>query len=116
MFYAAENLLMAVFSSENVDFIEVRLKHGNHQLDGMLDALSDECVIKSRFESVIGLVAYATTYRYASSTGKLSKPPSDEEAHDYFDTLVEILNICTTHFRVNVTLEEPEAGSIAPIR
>jgi len=80
MFYAAENLLMAVF------------------------------------ESVIGLVAYAATYRYASSTGKLSKPPSDEEAHDYFDTLVEILNICTTHFRVNVTQEEPEAGSIAPIR
>lgn len=116
MFYAAENILTAIFTSENADFSAARRKYGNHQLDRMIDELPNDCRIKSRFEDVVGLVAYATTYRYASSTGKISEPPGDNEANGYFDALVEILDICARHFEVDVTLDQPQAGSVLPMR
>ena len=116
MFYGAENLLIAIFTSEALDFAEARRRHGNHQLDRMLDELPDDCGVKPSFERVIGLVAYATTYRYASSTGRISDPPSHVEANAYYTALVEIIDICAKHFRVDVTLDRPEAGFTLPIR
>ncbi|MBI1218489.1 MAG: hypothetical protein GC186_08065 [Rhodobacteraceae bacterium] len=116
MFYAAENLLMAIFTSEGIDAGSVRKKVGSHQLDRMLDELSDECPFKEKFESVIELVAYSTTYRYPTPVGNLPKPPSKEDAEGYFADLMDILQVCTRHFQVNVKLDEPTAGSVMPLR
>jgi hypothetical protein len=116
MFYAAENLLMAVFTSEGIDVGSVRKKAGNHQLDRMLDALPDACTLKVKFEEVIDLVAYATTYRYPTPVGNLPKPPSKAEAEMYFAALKDILQICARHFKVDVTMDEPTAGSVTTLR
>lgn len=116
MFYAAENLLMAVFTSEGLDAGAARRKHGNHQLDRMLDELPKECAVVALFEPVIELVAYATTYRYPSPTGKIPAPPSEATAQGYFEALVSLLDACAKHFQVNVRLDEPEAGSVKPFR
>ena len=116
MFYAAENLLMAALVSEGIDVGAVRRKTGNHQLDRMLDELPDACAIKSSLENIIDLVAYATTYRYPTPAGNLPKPPSQEDAMRYFEILVETLEVCVRHFQVDVELEEPEAGTVLPIR
>jgi len=116
MFYAAENLLMAVFTSENCDYGAASRKHGSHQLDGMLDELPNDCKIKSKFEGIVTLVAYATTYRYPTPAGRIQEPPGKEEAEGYYTALIEILNMCTTHFKVDVRLEQPEAGSVSPMR
>lgn len=116
MFYAAENLLQAIFTSEDEDFGMARSRHGNHQLDRMLDDLSGSCAVRVKFEEVISLVAYATTYRYPTPTGNLPAPPSEEEANAYYSSLVDILDTCAKHFHVDVKLEAPEAGSVSPIR
>jgi hypothetical protein len=116
MFYAAENLMMAIFTSEGIDVGAVRRTVGNHQLDRMLDAMPDACPVKAKFEDVIDLVAYSTTYRYPTPVGNLPKPPSAAEAAKYFSTLKDILQICTRHFKVDVKLDEPMAGSVTALR
>ncbi|WP_128186581.1 HEPN domain-containing protein [Paenirhodobacter populi] len=116
MFYAAENLLMAVFTSEGIDAGAARRKAGNHQLDRMLDELPEECAVKAMFEGLIDLVAYSTTYRYPTPVGDLPLPPSKEDAERYFSVLKEVLGICTVRFKVDVRLDAPVAGSIKPLR
>ncbi len=111
MLYAAENLLLALFTSEGIDGAVVRRKVGNHQLDRMLDELPDECPLKEDFESVVNLVAYATTYRYPTATGNLPVQPPAEEAEAYFASLLKILDTCSKHFQVNVRLDQPIAGN-----
>jgi hypothetical protein len=116
MFYATENLLKAVFTSEGIDESALRQKHGHHQLDRMLDDLPDTCTLKSKFRDVAVLVTYATTYRYPTSTGNIPRPPEENEADGYYKALIEILNICARHFEVDVNLEQPVAGSVVPLR
>jgi len=116
MFYATENLLKAIFTSEAIDESVLRQQHGHHHIDRMLDHLPDECTIKSKFESVVNLVAYATTYRYPTSTGRIPKPPEEEEAKGFYNLLIEILDMCTKHFEVDVKLDEPQARSTSPMR
>lgn len=116
MVYAAENILTALFTSEGINTELVRKRSGNHQLEHMLDHLNNECSVKPRLEQVVDLVAYATTYRYPTPSGKLKISPPEKEAKGYYDILVEVLQICTAHFQVNVKEDMPIAGNINPIR
>lgn len=72
--------------------------------------------IKLKFENVLDLDAYSTRYRYPTPADNLPKPPSVEEAAAYFERLLGIVRIFTKHFQENVRPEEPEAGSVSPIR
>lgn len=116
MFYAAENLLMALFTAEGIDAGLVRRTAGNHQLDRMLDALPAACPLKAKFEEVVDLVAYATTYRYPTPVGHLPVPPSTAEAEGYFAALKDILQTCVRHFQVDVKSDAPIARSIVALR
>lgn len=116
MFYAAENLLMAVLTSEGIDAGAIRRKFGNHQLDRMVDELPDMCAVRIDFEKVIDLVAYATTYRYPTPSGRIPDPPSTEEAERFFAGLKSILEKCTLHYQVDVKLDQPVAGRTTPPR
>lgn len=75
LFYAAENLLMATMTSEGIDLGEIRKKIGNHQLDRMIDQLPSDCIVKKKFEDVIELTAYATTFRYPTPSGNIPDAP-----------------------------------------
>ncbi|NHM24400.1 hypothetical protein [Tritonibacter mobilis] len=116
MVYVAENLLSAIFTSEGLDVRDVRIKHGNHQLDAVIGHLPDECLVKADFEAVEELTIYATTFRYPSPTGRIPKGVDLSEGCQYFDALYGILEQLARHFQVNPRESEPLAGNTDPIR
>jgi hypothetical protein len=116
MVYIAENLLSAIMMSEDIDVSMVRRRHGNHQIDSMIDCLPDECSIKVEFLNLSELTIYATTFRYPTPSGRIPEMPKPEEAQAYFDTLFSILEKVTRHFQVNPRLSEPVAGIVSPLR
>lgn len=62
--YAVENLIMAVWESENIDRSSARKQTGNHQIDRMIDLLPDLCTAKSTLQPLGVLTADATTCRH----------------------------------------------------
>jgi HEPN domain-containing protein len=69
---AAEKALRAVLTSEKL--------HGGtgHRLGPMVGLLPDANPMKQAFVDLVELEAYATTYRYPTSSRILPKPPADE--------------------------------------
>jgi len=69
---AAEKLLRAVLTSEGI--------HGGtgHRLGPMVQMLPDANPTKPALSALIELEAYATTYRYPTSSRIPAKPPTDE--------------------------------------
>jgi HEPN domain-containing protein len=67
---AAEKVIRAVLTSEG--------KHAGigHRLDEMVDLVPDENPLKSGLREIDVLAAYATTYRYATSSGRIPDPPA----------------------------------------
>ncbi len=116
LFYAAENLLMAVLTSENIDLGVLRRKTGNHQLDRMIDALPDACTVKTDFAGVAELTAYATTFRYPTPGGRIPVSPERGDVEKWYRHLIGILNSCTQHFQVDRKDTEPVAGYDGPFR
>ena len=67
---AAEKVIKAVLTAEG--------KHAGikHQLDELVRLLPDENPLKPALRSIEELAAYATTFRYATSSGRIGKPPN----------------------------------------
>ncbi len=116
LFYAAENLLMAVLTSEDTDVGSLRRKIGNHQLDRMIDELPHTCSVKRDFVQVSELTAYATTYRYPTPGGRIPVSPAQDDVGKWYRDLIGIVNSCTHHFRINPNDAEPVAGYDGPFR
>lgn len=68
---AAEKIIKAVLTSEGI--------HANikHQLDEMVKQLPDANPLKSLLKEIEHLAAYATTYRYATTSGNIKPAPDD---------------------------------------
>lgn len=116
MVYITENLLSAVMMSEDIDVSVVRRKHGNHQIDSMIDCLPRECSLKNEFLNLSEITIYATTFRYPTPSGRIPEGPDPGEAQAYFETLFSILEKVVRHFQVNPRMSEPVAGNISPLR
>jgi HEPN domain-containing protein len=69
---AAEKVTRAVLTSEG--------QHGGtgHQLHMMIAQIPDENPLKAGLRAVEHLSAYATTYRYPTSVGRVIAPPPPE--------------------------------------
>jgi len=67
---AAEKIIKAVLTSEGV--------HANikHQLDDMVKQVPDANPLKSLLKQIEHLAAYATTYRYATTSGTSNHRPT----------------------------------------
>jgi HEPN domain-containing protein len=76
---AAEKIIRAILSSEDIA--------GNirHQLADFVDLIPDANPLKTKLRDIEELAIYATTYRYATSKGKVPKSPPAEE----FDRLAK---------------------------
>lgn len=116
LFYAAENMVLAVLVSEGIDKADLRRRLGNHQLALMIDTLPDACAVKEPLAQVAALEAYATTYRYPTPGGRIPQAPDPARVEDWMARLRAIGQDLCSHFRVAPEGGEPLAGHTGPPR
>ena len=107
---AAEKLLIAVLTSEQ--------KHAGirHQLDQMVDQISDENPLKPRLRELQDLARYATTYRYPTTAGKVAPQPERSIVQEHIDRIDGLLQETANRFGVDLNVIDKPAGTVAPIR
>lgn len=114
--YAVENLIIAIWESEDISPSVARRQTGNHQLDRMIDLLPDVCTAKPLLSPLGGLTAYATTFRYASPSGKIPRSADVNLVQEWLNQTRNLIDECARHFEVDVSIEEPIAGHVGPFR
>jgi HEPN domain-containing protein len=107
---AAEKIILAVLTSEN--------QHGGirHHLDAMVDLIPDENPIKALLRAIEPLAAYATTYRYPTSAGRIPAAPSLELVNDWIDKVGNALDEAASRFAVDLEAKDTPAGRPDPLR
>ena len=107
-------MVLALAQSENIQFERSK----RHLLDFMISALPDSNPFKAMLGQVSWLEAYATTYRYPKPSGRLAKPPSDQELADALRIIEDTLRGLVEHFGVNVNVSDglPATNSKPPRR
>jgi HEPN domain-containing protein len=86
---AAEKLLLALLTSENLH----AQRHESHQLGIMLEKLPPDHAMQADLKPLEFLTAFATTYRYPKTGGRLSPPPDWSKiaaALDRIDGLIKV--------------------------
>ena len=94
---AAEKIIRAVLTHDGT--------HAgiSHHLDEMIDRVSDANPLKPALRTVEHLGAYATSYRYPTSAGRVRNPPSAEELAANVATVERVLRAVAHHLGVNLT-------------
>lgn len=106
---AAEKLLRAVLTSEGV--------HGGtgHRLGPMVQQIPEENPVKSALSNLLELEAYATTYRYPTSSRIPPKPPADE-LQILLERVSALLQALVVRFGVDLDNPRQPAASARPLR
>ena len=107
---AAEKVIRAVLTSEG--------RHAGilHQLNKMVDQVPDANPIKAALRAVEHLGAYATSYRYPTSVGRIQPPPSPSEIDENLGKVETALNTVVAGFKVDLSKPNAPAGSVTPLR
>lgn len=107
---AAEKVILAVLSSEN--------KHGGvaHKLHQMVDLVPDENPLKPLLRAIEELAAYATTYRYPSSSGNFKPAPTPAEFDHYARDVDKALAAAAQAFGVELAKPNTRAARPGPHR
>ena len=107
---AAEKILKAILTSEGV--------HANikHQLDDMVAQVPDANPLKPLLKQIEHLSAYATTYRYATSSGKIKPPPEDATLEADMASVHAVLSATASAFGVDLTQHDQPARTAKPPR
>ena len=107
---AAEKIIRAVLTSEG--------KHAGikHHLDAMVGLVPNENPLKPFLREIEELAAYATTYRYPTSSGRVIPSPTSTEFDALASKAREALNRAADHFKVDLTNKSAPARNPAPIR
>lgn len=117
MFLAVENLVLATFSSEDIDLGEVRARKGrNHHLDQLVEELPDACAVKDDLLTLSVLSAYSTTFRYPTPAGRVPKAPDQKQSQEWYDKAERVLMLFIVHFKVDMKQDSPVSGSVLPVR
>lgn len=106
---AAEKIIRAVLTSEGI--------HGGigHALSQMVALLPDENALKSQLALLAPLAAYATTYRYPTSS-RVPKAPAERDLAPHFENLERVLAQASQRFGVDFDAPGTAARSPAPPR
>ncbi len=106
---AAEKVIRAVLTSEG--------KHAGikHHLDEMVDLVPDENPLKPALREIEGLAAYATTYRYTTSSGRIPDTPTDK-LNTFAQKVETALTEATSRFGVDLPRKGTPARRPGPIR
>lgn len=107
---AAEKIIRAVLTSEG--------KHGGikHRLDEMVDLVPDENPLKPALRDIEELAAYATAYRYPTTSGRIPDAPSGSEIDSLIKKVEAALGEAVSRFRVDLHKKGAPAGKPGPIR
>ena len=107
---AAEKIIRAVLTSEG------KLAGWKHKLGEMVDQLPDENPLKVRLAEIAELEPYATTFRYATSSGRVPRELPEVEFVAFSKNVRSVLEEAAKRFGVDLTKERPAAKLVAPIR
>lgn len=75
----------------------------SHHLDEMVDRIADTNPLKPALRSIEHLGAYATSYRYPTSTGRVRTPPSTDELAANIATVERVLRTAANHLGVTLS-------------
>lgn len=106
----AEKIIRAVLTSEG--------KHAGikHHLDEMVDLIPDENPLKSLLREIEELAAYATAYRYPTSSGRIPPTPPGSELESFLVKATDILSIAALRFGVDLAKRGGVATRPGPVR
>ncbi len=107
---AAEKVIRAVLTSEGLH-AGIR-----HNLGEMVDLVPDANPIKSALRAIEHLAAFATTYRYPTSTGRIQQGPTDEVLDAAAEKVAHALETAAVRFGVDLKIPGQPARSASPIR
>lgn len=107
---AAEKVIRAVLTSEG--------KHAGikHRLDEMVDLVPDENPLKPMLREIEELAAYATAYRYPTSSGRIPTAPAGGEFGALAKKVDTALCEAAARFGVDFTRKGLAASKPGPIR
>jgi hypothetical protein len=113
LFQAVEAALLAVLTSEGLDRSH---RSTQHQLGVMTDMLPDENPLKASFGAVALLTGYATSYRYASASGRVRPGPSADQLSQWMTAATTLIAACAAGFQVDLANPGSGAASTLPLR
>jgi HEPN domain-containing protein len=107
---AAEKVIRAILTAEG--------KHAGikHRLDEMVDLVPDENPLKPALRGIEELAAYATAYRYPTSSGRIPEAPAGSEFELLLEKVADALQEAATRFGVDLNKKGQPAGKPRPIR
>jgi HEPN domain-containing protein len=107
---AAEKIIKAVLTSEGI--------HANikHQLDEMVRQIPDENPLKPLLRQIEHLAAYATTYRYATTSGNIKPAPDDSTLEADTAHVDAALSATAAAFGVELSKQDQPAKTAKPLR
>ncbi len=107
---AAEKIIRSVMTSEGL------IAGTSHLLDRMVAQIPDANPLKPALRGIEHLAAYATSYRYPTSSGRILPTPSEFEVAEAL-TRLEVLLLDVAHrFGVDLTKPGTRATNVGPIR
>lgn len=107
---AAEKIIKAILISED------RHAGRTHELSDLVDMIPGENPLKIQLRDVEHLEAYATTYKYVTTIGRIKSGPSREELTRAAARVRELLLLVARRFEVVLDERDAPAGSSDPIR
>lgn len=107
---AAEKIIRAVLTAEEI--------HGGtkHELAELVDLIPDANPIKPRLRAVQHLAAYATSYRYPTTRGRIQPGPNAREMNDALQQVATVLEEVVRRFEVDLDAQDKPARRASPIR
>jgi hypothetical protein len=82
----------------------------------MVDLVPDANPVKPLLRSIESLAAYATTYRYPTSAGRIPSAPPQDRMSDWLDKVAAALVEAAKRFGVDLDTPDSPASRPAPIR
>jgi HEPN domain-containing protein len=106
----AEKIIRAVLTSEG---LHAGIKH---HLNDMVDMVPDLNPIKPALRAIESLAAYATSYRYPTSSGRVQRAPSGEAFGEIAGQVALALTQAATGLSVDLSAPGSPARQPQPIR
>ncbi|RYE91933.1 MAG: hypothetical protein EOO75_07830 [Myxococcales bacterium] len=85
-------------------------------LDEMIDLIPDDNPVKPLLREIEELSAYATTYRYPTSSGRVPASPGEADMAEQIARVEAALSEVTSRFAVDLSRPGLPAGKPGPIR
>ena len=107
---SAEKIILAVLTSEG--------KHRGiaHHLKAMVDMIPDENPMKVELRGIQHLEAFATTYRYPTTSGRIKPAPLPQSVSEDIQKVEKVLSNAIAKFRVDLSKPDSPAGVNTPLR